>query len=262
MGYVTSVSMLLLIGLGLDTKDISVRALEEIKTSDVLMLDPYTNIVSDQYIDYLEKSSGKKIVKLNRSDLEENVPITIGEASTKKIAILVSGDPMIATTHQIIIDQAVKSSIPYKILHSSSILTAAIGECGLIPYKFGQTTTIPFWTDKYKPISFLDTISKNMGCNYHTIVLLDYNYLKKEGLKLEAAINQLMAAENEKKTGCIGMESEIFVMGDIGKESQAVIYTKISNMGKSAPLFEGKILTLVIPSKLAVSEEDHVLRFR
>ncbi len=253
--------MLLLIGLGLDTKDISIRALEEIKAADALMLDPYTNIISDQYIDYLEKSSGKKIIKLNRSDLEENVPITIGEAGTKKIAILVSGDPMIATTHQILIDHAVKSAIPYKVMHSSSILTAAIGECGLIPYKFGQTTTIPFWTDKYKPISFLDTISKNMGCNYHTIVLLDYNYLKKEGLKLEAAINQLMIAENEKKTGCIGLESKIFVMGDIGKENQIVRYVKLSDLEESAPIFEGKILTLVIPSKLAVSEEDHLSRF-
>ena len=113
--------MLLLIGLGLDTKDISVRALEEIETSDVLMLDPYTNIISDQYIEYLEKSSKKKIIKLSRSDLEENVPMTIGQAKTKKIAILVSGDPMIATTHQIIIDHAANNSIPYKIIHSSSI---------------------------------------------------------------------------------------------------------------------------------------------
>ncbi len=253
--------MLLLIGLGLDTKDISVRALEEIETSDVLMLDPYTNIISDQYIEYLEKSSKKKIIKLSRSDLEENVPMTIGQAKTKKIAILVSGDPMIATTHQIIIDHAANNSIPYKIIHSSSILTAAIGESGLIPYKFGQTTTIPFWTDKYKPISFLDTIYRNIECNYHTIVLLDYNYLKKEGLKLEAALRQLMIAESERKTGCISQETKIFVLGDVGKESQVIKYSKISEMPKNEPLFEGKILTLIIPAKLAVSEEDHVSIF-
>lgn len=254
--------MLFIVGLGLDTKDISVRSLEQIKSAHALMLDPYTNIISNQYVEYLENSSGKKIIKLSRADLEENVPKTIGEAIEKDIAILVSGDPMIATTHQILIDQAVKMGIPYKVMHSSSILTAAIGECGLIPYKFGQTTTIPFWSDKYKPTSFLDTISKNKACNYHTIVLLDYNYLKREGLRLNDAINQLIAAEEEKRTGCISANSMVFAMGDVGKPTQLIRYAKISDLQKTSRDFEGKILTLVIPSKLTIAEEDHISRFR
>ena len=253
--------MLILVGLGLDTGDISVKALEALKSADKLLLDPYTNMISDQYLDYLEAKSGKKIVHLGRSDLEEDVPKTIKDAGEEDIAILVSGDPMIATTHQIIIDQAVKMGINFKVLHSSSILTAAIGESGLIPYKFGQTTTIPFWTEKYKPTSFLETIAKNISCNYHTVVLLDYNYKIREGLKLNDAIGQLEAAEEEKSTGCISKNSAIFIMGDIGKSSQLVKYAKISEISNMAADFEGKILTLVIPAKLTIAEQDHLSRF-
>ena len=65
------------------------------------------------------------------------------EAKTKKLALLVIGDPLSATTHFEIISECKKRDITYEIIHSVSVLTA-VAETGLSLYKFGKTVSIPF----------------------------------------------------------------------------------------------------------------------
>lgn len=76
-----------------------------------------------------------------------------------------------ATTHTDLILRAVKKGIDYKIVHNASIITAA-GCCGLQLYDFGATVSIPFWTDTWKPDSFLDKIIENKKRGLHTLCLL------------------------------------------------------------------------------------------
>jgi len=94
--------LLFLIGLGLCEGDISMRAIEVAKKADKLFLDPYTNRVSSNYVNYLEKILGKDIAKLSRSDLEENAKATIEYAKNATVVIFVMGDPLIATTQHIL----------------------------------------------------------------------------------------------------------------------------------------------------------------
>ena len=49
----------------------------------------------------------------------------------------------------------------------------ACGSSGLHLYNFGATVSIPFFTDGWKPTSFLDKLEYNRGGAMHTLCLLD-----------------------------------------------------------------------------------------
>jgi diphthine synthase len=49
----------------------------------------------------------------------------------------------------------------------------AMGACGLQLYNFGQTVSLVFFTDTWKPDSFYDRVKENWERGMHTLVLLD-----------------------------------------------------------------------------------------
>jgi diphthine synthase len=49
----------------------------------------------------------------------------------------------------------------------------AVGACGLQLYNFGQTVSLVFFTDTWKPDSFYDRVRENADLGMHTLVLLD-----------------------------------------------------------------------------------------
>lgn len=59
-----------------------------------------------------------------------------------------------------------------KVVHNSSILTA-VGCCGLQLYHFGETVSIPYWSEDWRPSSFYEKIVSNRQRNLHTLCLLD-----------------------------------------------------------------------------------------
>ena len=65
-------------------------------------------------------------------------------------------------------------NIPTKSIHNASIMNA-VGYCGLQLYNFGETVSIPFWSEEpsWKPESFYDKIVKNLQNEQHTLCLLD-----------------------------------------------------------------------------------------
>ena len=50
---------------------------------------------------------------------------------------------------------------------------SAIGATGLQLYNFGQTVSMVFFTETWKPASFYDKIRENRAIGLHTLVLLD-----------------------------------------------------------------------------------------
>ena len=76
-----------------------------------------------------------------------------------------------ATTHTDLIIRAVELGIQYRVIHNASIMNA-IGCCGLQLYQFGETVSIPFWTESWKPDSFVDKIESNLRGGLHTLCLL------------------------------------------------------------------------------------------
>lgn len=77
-----------------------------------------------------------------------------------------------ATTHTDIILRARSLKIPTQVIHNASIMNA-IGACGLQLYNFGQTVSLVFFTDSWKPDSFYDRVKENADLGMHTLVLLD-----------------------------------------------------------------------------------------
>ena len=105
-------------------------------------------------------------------------------AKDRDVAVLISGDPLIATTHKILFIEARKLGIRVEIVHAASIASAAIGESGLDFYRFGKVCTHTKWHEHYTPVSFYETIRTNMQNNEHSLVLLDYDSVAESSMQL------------------------------------------------------------------------------
>jgi len=252
--------MLLLIGLGLNTKDISVRAVEAIRNADGVLLERYTSFITDEYVKYLEEAAGKKIAEIYRTDLEENVKVTVSQARDKDVAILFPGDPLIATTHKIIIEAAKDLKIKTKVFHAPSILTAAIGESGLDAYRFGPITTIPFWYERYKPTSFLEVVKRNMQNNEHTLLLADIDREGNSPMRLGYAVQILKTADEEKGYGLVKEDTHVIVVANAGREDGLVLYDRIARLEKYESGTKGKAISIIMMAKLSFAEEEAVRR--
>lgn len=257
-----AISMLSIIGLGLDVGDISYKGLKAIRDADTVLMENYTLPLPQGYIDFLERETGKKIIAIDRRGLEDNVALTIEPAIGSDMAILVPGDPLIATTHHIIAEAARKAGTETHIIHSSSIFTAGIGESGLDIYRFGPTTTVPFWSSKYKPVSFIDVIKKNLENNQHTLVLLDVDAHAGLTMSYSDAITLIKKAEEKRGTVVIG-NRKIIILCEIGTENQNIIYTETDNtkLQRLEKRLVSKRTALIIPSDMNFAEKDLVMKF-
>lgn len=252
--------MLLLIGLGIEQKDISVRALEALASADKICAERYTSTISDSYLEFIQSQTGKPVEVLGRNALEDDLEQTIATAKDTNLAILTGGDPLTATTHHILIDAAAKMHIQTKVYHASSIFTAAIGSTGLEIYRFGPTTTIPFWKPNYKPVSFLSTISANLARNCHTLVLLDYNPVANNSMSIEEALATLQEAL--KSEPILKNDSQIILLGNVGKENETIVLTTLGEAPYLAQRFASKTASLIALATLNINERESLERFK
>nr|CAG4643409.1 EOG090X0AVB [Ilyocryptus agilis] len=164
--------MLYLVGLGLgDAKDITVRGLEIVKNAHSVYLEAYTSILTVGK-EALEEFYGREIIVADRDLVEQGSESIIEAARAADVAFLVVGDPFGATTHTDLVLRAKEANVPYQVVHNASIMNA-VGCCGLQLYSFGETVSIPFWTDTWKPDSFCAKIEGNLERGLHTLCLLD-----------------------------------------------------------------------------------------
>ncbi|KAL5316700.1 hypothetical protein ACEPPN_015750 [Leptodophora sp. 'Broadleaf-Isolate-01'] len=164
--------MLYLIGLGLsDETDITVKGLEVVKKCSRVYLEAYTSILLvDKPV--LEKYYGREVIIADREMVESASDEILRDAQNVDVAFLVVGDPFGATTHTDLVLRARELSIPISSIPNASIMSA-IGATGLQLYNFGQTVSMVFFTDNWKPASFYDRIRENRTIGLHTLVLLD-----------------------------------------------------------------------------------------
>mmetsp|Transcript_33559 Transcript_33559/g.73262 ORF Transcript_33559/g.73262 Transcript_33559/m.73262 type:complete len:114 (-) Transcript_33559:116-457(-) len=88
------------------------------------------------------------------------------------VSILVIGDSLSATTHVDLLWRCKEQQIDFKVIHNAGIMSG-IAITGLQLYRFGETVSIPFFTDKWKPYSFLFKLLRNLKHDLHTLCLLD-----------------------------------------------------------------------------------------
>jgi diphthine methyl ester synthase len=108
----------------------------------------------------------------DREMVESNSDEILRDAGTEDVAFLVVGDPFGATTHTDLVLRARELKIPVRTVPNASIMSG-IGAAGLQLYNFGQTVSMVFFTDDWRPSSFYDRIKENRSIGLHTLVLLD-----------------------------------------------------------------------------------------
>ncbi len=207
--------MLYLVGLGIwDEKDMSLKGLEACRKSSRVYAELYTSAWGGN-LKNLEKLTGKKIKVIGRSDLEERSSRLVKEAKTKNISILVPGDPLSATTHSSIMDEAMKRKVKLEVIHSSSVFTS-IAETGLSLYNFGKTVTVARPAKGYRPESYYDIIKENLDKGMHTLALLDIEMSVQEGLGV------LMDLERKKGKGVLKPRKKLVVASAMGSPKKVI----------------------------------------
>ena len=91
--------VLFMIGLGLsDEKDITIKGLEAVKSSEFVYLEMYTAILMISN-ERLSKFFDKEVIVADREFVESGCDQMIEQAKTSNVSFLVVGDPFCATTH-------------------------------------------------------------------------------------------------------------------------------------------------------------------
>ncbi|ROW16754.1 hypothetical protein VPNG_01593 [Cytospora leucostoma] len=164
--------MLYLVGLGLsDETDITVKGLDVVKKASRVYLEAYTSILLvDQAV--LESYYGRPVILADREMVESDSDEILRDAQTEDVAFLVVGDPFGATTHTDLVLRARELKIPVSTVPNASIMSG-IGAAGLQLYNFGQTVSMVFFTENWRPSSFYDRVKENRNIGLHTLLLLD-----------------------------------------------------------------------------------------
>jgi diphthine synthase len=245
--------MLFLIGLGLSTSEIPIGAILACKESAEIYSDSYTSKIPDETIGYIKTATGKQIIELGRSDMEEKAATLVKKAAKADIAVLMGGDPLIATTHKILFIEARKQNVKTKVIHGSSITSAAMGSSGLDFYRFGKSCTIPRWSENYKPVSFYETIAKNLEINAHTLLLLDYDAKSRSTLPIKDSLLILDAAESHYKKGIIDNQRKIIILNNISQADEKLVHTTI---GEAKTLQLDGMNVIILYSALTEIEKE------
>ncbi|WP_252900982.1 SAM-dependent methyltransferase [Vulcanisaeta sp. JCM 14467] len=136
---------LYIVGLGLSPNNITSEALDAMRLVDAVFLETYTSKGPTEFIDYLKRIRND-LIQVSREDLENrNAEIIMKKLENgRNVALLVIGDPMIATTHAAIAVIARRRGFNVKIVNSVSIVCAVLSQLGLSPYKLGPVATITY----------------------------------------------------------------------------------------------------------------------
>lgn len=187
-----------LIGLGLnDENDITLKGLNTVKKCKVVYLENYTSVLNTKK-ETLEKLYKRSIILADRELVENRTEQILSNAKEYDTAFLVIGDPFSATTHINLFIEAKKRNIPVTVTNNASILTA-VGITGLQLYKFGKTTSIPFFEDFWQVETPYNVMKENQKHGLHTLVLLDLSPMEERFMGINDAIDILLKLEEKKK---------------------------------------------------------------
>ncbi|KAJ8772720.1 hypothetical protein K2173_027897 [Erythroxylum novogranatense] len=250
--------MLYIIGLGLgDEKDITLRGLEAVKKCVRVYMEAYTSLLSfglsSDGLSTLESFYGKPIIIADREMVEEKADQILSEARYSDVAFLVVGDPFGATTHTDLVVRAKQLGVDVKVIHNASVMNA-IGICGLQLYRYGETVSIPFFMDNWRPDSFYEKIQRNRAVGLHTLCLLDIRvkepsweslsrgkkkYEPPRYMTISTAIEQLLEVEQGRGGSVYDENTECVGFARLGSEDQTIVagtMKQLLNVDFGAPL--------------------------
>ncbi|XP_040378607.1 probable diphthine methyl ester synthase [Oryza brachyantha] len=234
--------MLYIVGLGLgDERDITVRGLDAVRRCAKVYMEAYTSLLSlgldPSALSNLEKLYEKEITVADREMVEERADQMLREAADADVAFLVVGDPFGATTHTDLVVRAKNMGVEVKVIHNASVMNA-VGVCGLQLYRYGETISIPFFTETWRPDSFYEKIQNNRRLGLHTLCLLDIRvkeptleslcrgkkvYEPPRFMNVNTAISQLLEVEELREGSAYGADSLCIGVARLGSDDQKIV---------------------------------------
>ncbi|WOL12475.1 hypothetical protein Cni_G21242 [Canna indica] len=234
--------MLYIIGLGLgDEMDITLKGLEAVRRCHKVYVEAYTSLLSFGLaidgLSRMEKLYGREIVIADREMVEEGADSILNEAADSDVAFLVVGDPFGATTHTDLVVRAKNMGLQVKVIHNASVMNA-IGVCGLQLYRYGETVSIPFFTETWRPDSFYPKIKRNRQLGLHTLCLLDIRvkepsleslcrgkkcYEPPRYMTIHTAIDQLLEVEEMNEESAYSAETKCVGIARLGYDDQVIV---------------------------------------
>ena len=251
-----SLGLLTFVGLGLhDERGMSLRGLEELKKAEVVYAEFYTSPMPALSLGKLVALISKPVKILSRVDIEERAEETIlRSAQTKRTALLVPGDPMVATTHIDLMLRARKAGIETSVVNGASIISAISSVTGLQNYKFGRTVTIPISHEGSAPESPYDYVKKNLSIGLHTLLLLEVGAESGRYVSVAEAFKQLLSVEARRKENVVTQKTLAVGAARIGAEDMKVKAGRVKDL--MACDFGSPPHSIVIPSKLHFMEAE------
>lgn len=241
--------MLYFVGLGID-QSLSLRSIHELQSCENIYYESYTSpqIHDDVLSQFSGLDKNAKVEVAKREFVEDGRKIL--EVSKKSNAALVcSGDPMVATTHQELRTRAIKEGISTKIIHGSSILCSVGGELGLHSYNFGRIVTI---TKEPMQYTAYNTIYDNLLRGLHTTILLEWDEAHNFFLDPKTAIKSLEDAERDLRHEVIDSSTFLLIASQLGSDNSRVSGVSFEEL-KNAELGAAPHV-LIIPGKLHYTE--------
>lgn len=241
--------VLWMIGLGLgDQGDITLKGLAALKKSTLVYLEAYTSVLPGLSRACLAEAYGvPEIIEADRELVESGCEEMLERARSEDVSFLVVGDPLCATTHSDLWLRARQRGIEVRVIHNASVMSA-VAACGLQLYRFGETVSIPFWTEDWRPTSFYDKILANKRGGLHTLCLLDIKvkeqtvenmmrgrkvYEPPRFMTVAQALDQLMEVERDRKQGIAATSAEVVGVARLGREDQAVLFGSCEELARA-----------------------------
>ncbi len=248
---------LYLVGLGVYKEPVIPRQwFEKIVMSKHIFFEGYTS-PAPYDIEYLKTYFKRDDIKpIDRNLLELKIEDIVSQASENDIAILVYGDPMVATTHKTLIITSKEKGVKYEVFHNVSAYLYAITESGLDIYKIGPIGTLVRGdTDINR--STLDKIRYNIKSGFHSPVLLEYSAEDNYVMHPDEAVG-ILKMDKGLWNIVIDNQSYIIVMMALGFDREFKYAYKLNELEEISTLPRGYPAIIIITGKLHFMEREYI----
>ena len=249
-----------LIGLGPgDLNLMSQSALAGARNADYRFLEGYTALLPPEEVELLVEVVGTWELRMRSA--VENPDELLSLARKTKVALMVVGDPLQATTHVDLQIRCNEEGIPCYVEHGISITTIVTGAVGLQSYRFGRQATFAYPYGEYLPVSPLEIVVSNRTRDLHTLVLLDLDPTgmgNGEQKPMSPKVAMDVLCKMAEKLDVDISDWSIVLCSDMGTKDQS-IFVGLSD--EIAKIQQGRIHCLIFPAKLHDVEADALARW-
>ncbi len=243
-----------LVGVGLSPDLITLRALKVVRSVKKVFIDKYTNLLVNS--DLVEIIGRDDIIPLSRYELENrSAEVIINALREGDVALLVPGDPLVATTHVSVIIEVVKRGYEFEVIPGISVVPNALTLSGLMIYKLGKIATVVYPREGIVSEYPYDVVKENDSRNLHTLLLLDLDAEKGVFMRAHEALEILFNIEARRGEGVIKEDRLGVVTAALGSSKQVICVRRLGEL-RELVISEVPQSLIITSPKLHFMEEE------